>query len=68
MVDIYHLFKLGTTAAKVIKASNGIYDVAVIFKGVWKPMVTMGVMGIADAAIEEATDKLIKEITDGSSR
>ena len=31
-------------------------------------MVTMGVMGFVDAATEEATDKIIKELTDGSSR
>ena len=68
MVDVYHLFKLGTSAAKILKASKGAYDATVIFKNVWKPMVTMGVMGFVDAATEEATDKIIKELTDGSSR
>ena len=68
MVDVYHLFKLGVTAAKVLKASNGARNAVVIFKSVWKPMATMGVMGFADAAMEEAADKIIEEITDGSSR
>ena len=68
MVDIYHLFKLGITAAKILKTGKDAHNAAVIFKGVWKPLLTMGVMGIADAAVEEASEIIIKEITDGSSR
>ena len=72
MVDVYHLFKLGTTAARVLKASNGVHNAVVIFKSVWKPMATMGAMGVLDGAIDEASDilvqKVIEEKTDGCSR
>ena len=72
MVDVYHLFKLGVTAAKVLKASNGIRNAAVIFKSVRKPLAVMGAMGILDGAMDEAGDilveKVIEETQNGRSR
>lgn len=72
MVDVYHLFKLGTTAARVLKVSDGARNAVVIFKSIWKPMATMGVMGVLDGAMDEASDilvrKVIEEKTDGCSR
>ena len=72
MVDVYHLFKLGTTALRVVKASKGAYDVAVIFKTIWKPMAAMGACGIIDGACEDLADiaieKIVEEKKNGCSR
>lgn len=62
MVDVYHLFKLGTSAARVLKATNGARNAALIFKNLCKPMAVMGVSGMADAAIEEAMDGVVKAL------
>lgn len=62
MVDIYHLVKLCTTTAKVLKASKGAYDAALIFKTVKKPLMVMGAVGVADAAMEEAVDKVFDKL------
>ena len=64
MIDIYHLFKLGVSAGKVLKATKGAYETAVIFKNVAKPLAVLGVSGFADAAIDEYSDKLIKKLTE----
>ena len=64
MVDIFHLVKLCTTTAKVLKASKGTYDAMLIFKTVRKPLAMMGVLGVADAAVEEVTDKFIEKLTE----
>lgn len=57
MVDFYHLFKLGVSAGKVLKASKGAYNAGMILKSVWKPMAVMGLSGVADAAIDEGVNK-----------
>ena len=62
MVDVYHLVKLCTSTAKILKASKGAYDAAMIFKHVRKPIAMMGVFGFVDGALEDATDKLFEEI------
>ena len=62
MVDVYHLFKLGTTAGKIIKATGGIASIQVIFKNVAKPMIVMGLSGVADAACEDAADLIIEKL------
>lgn len=72
MVDVYHLFKLGTTAARVLKASNGARNAVVIFKSIRKPLAVMGAMGVLDGAMDEAGDilvnKIIEETGNGCSR
>lgn len=62
MVDIFHLIKLCTTTAKVLKASKGAYDAMLIFKTVRKPLAIMGVLGMADGAVEEVADKFIEKL------
>lgn len=62
MVDAYHLFKLCTTTARILKASKGTYNTVMIFKGVWKPLAIMGVSGVVDGACEDIADKAIKMI------
>lgn len=62
MVDVYHLFKLGTATARLLKASKGTYNAVVIFKNLWKPMAVMGAMGVVDGACEEITDKAVEII------
>lgn len=64
MVDVYHLVKLCTTTAKVLKASKGAYDMALIFKTVKKPLAMMGALGVADAAMEETVDKFFDKLTE----
>ena len=64
MVDVYHLFKLGTTALRVIKASKGAYTAATVLKGVWKPVAVMGACGVIDGACEEFVDKAIEKIVE----
>lgn len=72
MVDVYHLFKLGTTAARILKASKGARNAAVIFKNIVKPMAVMGAMGVLDGAMDEASDvlinKVLEETENGCSR
>ena len=71
MIDVYHLFKLGTATLRVVKASKGSYNAMLIFKNVWKPLAVMGISGMADAACEEASELIIKtleEKTNGCSR
>ena len=58
MVDVFQLFKLGTNAAKVMKATKHVYDAKVIFDTVKKPLVLLGVGGFVDAASEEYIGKL----------
>ena len=62
MVDIYHLFKLGTTTAKFLKVSKGLYSAGTITKTVWKPLVGMGVSGVLDAAFDDAIEKIEENI------
>ena len=62
MVDFYHLFKLGAAAGTILKTSKGAYNAGLIFKTIWKPMATMGAMGLADAAMEEGVSKATKYI------
>lgn len=64
MIDVYHIFKLGVTAGKVLKASKGAYNAGVIFKSVLKPMAVIGVSGFTDAAIDEYGDRLLKKLTE----
>lgn len=64
MVDIYHLVKLCTTTAKVLKASKGTYDAVLIFKTVRKPLAMMGALGVADAAMEETVDKFFDKLAE----
>lgn len=72
MVDVYHLFKLGITAARVLKASNGAHNAVVMFKSIRKPLAVMGAMGVLDGAMDEAGDilvnKIIEETGNGCSR
>lgn len=63
MVDVYHLYKICISTAKVLKASKGAYSAAMIFRHVRKPLATMGALGFIDGAVEDAFDKLLKEIT-----
>jgi hypothetical protein len=62
MVDLYHLFKLGAAAGKIIKVTGSVGSAKVILKHIAKPMVVMGLSGVADAACEDATDLIIKKI------
>ena len=62
MVDVYHLFKLGVTAGKIIKTSKSISNVGLIFKHVAKPMIVLGISGAADAACDEAAELIINKI------
>ena len=62
MVDVYHLFKLGATTYKFVRASKGAYNAAVILKSVWKPMAVMGACGIIDGACEDIAEKAIETI------
>ena len=65
MVDVFQLFKLGTNAAKVMKATKHVYDAKVIFDAVKKPLILLGVGGIVDAASEDCIEiiqsKLMEE-------
>ena len=61
MVDIYHLFKLGASATKVMKYGKNVN----ILKTIWKPLTMMGVYGLVDGACEEVMDTyILKEITE----
>ena len=65
MVDLFQLFKLGTNAAKVMKATKHAYDAKVIFDSVRKPLMLLGVGGFVDAASEDCIEiiqsKLMEE-------
>lgn len=63
MVDLFQLFKLGTNAAKVMKATKHVYDAKVIFDSVRKPLMLLGVGGFVDAASEEYIAKLQLKLT-----
>lgn len=63
MVDLFQLFKLGTNAAKVMKATKHVYDAKVIFDSVKKPLILLGVGGFVDAASEEYITKLQLKLT-----
>lgn len=58
MVDVFQLFKVGSNAAKVMKATKHAYDAKVIFDAVKKPLLLLGVGGFIDAASEEYIGKM----------
>ena len=68
MVDIYHLFKLGTTAGKLLKAAGGAYSVKVIFSKCSGELLGMGISGMVDAAFDELLDKVFEGAENGDSR
>ena len=61
-MDYFSLARLGAAGVKVLKASKGVYDSAVIFKAVRGPLAMMGISGIADAACEEIEEKVISMV------
>lgn len=64
MVDMFSLMKLCTTTAKMLKASKGVYDAALIFKTVRKPLAVMGVLGMVDGAMEDVVDDFIDKLAE----
>lgn len=65
MVDLYHLFKLGTSTMTLLKAGNEVKDIVVLAKNLWKPVAMMGVYGMMDEAstemMEAVAEKILKE-------
>ena len=54
IMDWYHLFKLGTCAAKAIKYGKSLEVVK-------KPIAILFASGMADSALDDITDKFLKE-------
>ena len=63
MVDIYHLFKLGTSTMTLLKAGNEVKDIVVLAKNLWKPVAMMGLYGMVDEACDEIVETALEKIT-----
>lgn len=62
MVDVFRLFKLGTSVAKMLKASKHVYDAKMIFDVAKKPIALLGIGGLVDAAAEDCFEVLQQKL------
>ena len=62
MVDIFSFFKLEKQAYQLVKASKGAYTFLGLAKELKKPLIFMGIAGMADAAAEDAMEMITKEL------